>query len=450
MLEYPLDALHWGGRIVGELEIDFVRVSHQKDSFDKLDPQWSEVVERIRGKSPFRPQIARRLGYPTNTSPLGRLFSGYRSGYAGLEHLVPGNSKGQGRNDSALLEWVQHFHDGEPEYQDDTKWYELVLIGEQAKRGGSAGSRGAAGKLPGTGSGRSPEPDAEKKSTTGKEQDSQNRPADPVPVQANVFETDIELSGTYKLESLPASPSMTVNAKRAVGGLDGRPILFDTTSGGTVEFQYDQDHSFFEESLDTPLDCLVSDLAHRFLLLSAQTQKEWPLATIEREIRKAYFQDTLTSVTNVADQAKAVLDDLREFLDENLHQAAPISPELVDEHTLSMIRKGVLETALGDEHDVQAAIIEGAFIRYVSTELLVSTPRHWPELILDGHFVAVPYVDVSASLQADSVAMVCDALRDTAWVVSEAGGGAFSKDQWWRLRFARALSSIRLLENWRK
>ncbi len=450
VLEYPLDALHWGGRIVGELEIDFVRVSHQKDSFDKLDPQWAEVVERIRGKSPFRPQIARRLGYPTNTSPLGRLFAGYRYGYAGLEHLVPGDTKGQGRNDSALLEWVQWFHDGEPEYQDDTKWYELVLLVEQAKRGGSSGSRGAAGKLPGTGATWVSETEAEQRSTGEAGGGGRDRPVDPAPVQANIFETDIELSGTYKLVSLPASPSMTVNAKRALGGLDGRPILFDTLSSGAVEFQYDSEHPFFEESLETPLDCLISDLAHRFLLLSGQTQKEWPLATIEREIRKTYFQDTLTSVTTVAEQARAILDDLREFLDENLHEAAPISTDLVDEHNLGLVRKGVLETALGGEQDVQAAINDGAFIRYVGTDYLVSAPQHWPRVIMDGHFVAVPYDDVSASHQADSIAMVCDALRDAAWVVSESGGGAFSKDQWWRLRFARALSSIRLLESWRE
>ena len=46
--------------------------------------------------------------------------------------------------------------------------------------------------------------------------------------------------------------------------------------------------------------------------------------------------------------------------------------------------------------------------------------------------------------------MVSDALRDAAWIISDSGGGAISKDQRWRLRFARALASIRLLENWRQ
>ncbi len=78
--EYPIDTIHWGGRIIGELEIDFVGISHQKDAFDKNDPQWQLVVKAIRGDGPIRPQVASRFGYPANTSHLAHLFTGYRTG----------------------------------------------------------------------------------------------------------------------------------------------------------------------------------------------------------------------------------------------------------------------------------------------------------------------------------------------------------------------------------
>ena len=52
--EYPLEQTHWGGRIVGEIEIDFVPLtSHQKDSFDKNSVEWNEVIRVVRGDGPL-------------------------------------------------------------------------------------------------------------------------------------------------------------------------------------------------------------------------------------------------------------------------------------------------------------------------------------------------------------------------------------------------------------
>ena len=453
-LEYPIDTTHWGGRIVGELEIDFVRVSHQKDSFDKFDPQWKEVVERIRGSSPFRPRISERIGMPRNTSPLSRLFAGYRSGNgAGLANLVPGSQAGRGRNDQGILEWVQYFHDGFPEFQEDDKWYELVLLAEEALRGGPITVDDPSDVFPPINDGGPSNGDEDDPTDTDTDPNGQkpgSKSPEPPPVQADLFETDTELSRTYRLANLPGSPSISVNAKRARGGPEDPLFWCDTTPSGGVEFQYNPNHSFFAESLDTPLDCLISDLTHKFFLLSGQAQRDLPLARIEREIRRQYFPQTLTSVAEASEEAKSILDDLRQFLDDNLPEVAPISSSLMDDHTLDLVRRGILGAALGGESEVQRAIKSGAFIKYVDTDFLVSTPFHWPKLIMDGCFVSVPYEDVSPSHQADSVAMVCDALRDAAWIVSDSGGGAISKDQRWRFRFARALSSIRLLESWRK
>ena len=38
VLEYPIDGFQSMGRFVGELEIDFVQVTHQKDAFEKTPP----------------------------------------------------------------------------------------------------------------------------------------------------------------------------------------------------------------------------------------------------------------------------------------------------------------------------------------------------------------------------------------------------------------------------
>lgn len=436
-LEYPIDATHWGGRIVGELEIDFVRVSHQKDAFDKLDPEWRKVVEKIRGGSPLRPQIAKRLGLPHNTSHLARLFAGYRGGYAGLRALVPGNSSGQGNNGREISqEWVERYHSGDPEYLSDEKWYELVLLAEKGQKGGSKRSKKDAGELPmglGSPSGQG-------------DQAPQQIPTPPVPQVTPVDEADKDLSRVYVVSRLPGEPTMRVSALRS-SGLADAPVRFEA-SGSNVTFRYNPEHAFFEASLVTPRDCLIADLAHRFLLMSGAAQQQWPVSLIEQEIRKAYFPESLTVLDDAVKQAGDELRQLREHLEPVALSAAPSARTLPPE-VLRTVTKRILEEELGDAGAVRQSVESGAFVRYVDNAFLPELIRWWPGEVLDGRFVAVPYKDVQAELRENSIEMVFDGYRDLLWLVSEAGGNALNRNEPWRLRYARALASLRLLKSWR-
>ena len=126
-LEYPIDTVHWGGRIVGEIHLDFIGVTYTKNSFDKTQYNWNHAVEIIRGNTPLRPQIARRNNLPVNDSPLGKLFAGYRKANPpGTKHLVPGNPSSPNDGDNSTAKrWAQHFWSGDEEYQDDQKWYDF-------------------------------------------------------------------------------------------------------------------------------------------------------------------------------------------------------------------------------------------------------------------------------------------------------------------------------------
>lgn len=88
-LEYPVDTTFLGGRIVGELEANFLTVTYTKDSIEKNDQHWDMVVKSLRGEAPIRPNIAATKGYSENTTPIARLFNGYRKGKkAGYEDLL--------------------------------------------------------------------------------------------------------------------------------------------------------------------------------------------------------------------------------------------------------------------------------------------------------------------------------------------------------------------------
>src|SRR3546814_8572262 len=88
------------------------------------------------------------MGLGKNDSPLSRLFTAYRKGTAGLKDLVPGTADGTGLNTGLVTEYVDKFYDGDPEYQSDEKWYELVLQAEAGKRGESKGAEKAGGDFP--------------------------------------------------------------------------------------------------------------------------------------------------------------------------------------------------------------------------------------------------------------------------------------------------------------
>jgi len=122
--EYPMEVPTGAGRIVGEIHIDHVRVNYQKNAFEYETPDWKTVVRTLRGDGPILPRSARDHGYGLNTSPLGRLVTGYRRNDPGLNYLTPGD--GKNALHERAREWAERFRKGDPEYQTDEKWYQAA------------------------------------------------------------------------------------------------------------------------------------------------------------------------------------------------------------------------------------------------------------------------------------------------------------------------------------
>lgn len=447
LFEYPVDATHWGGRIVGELEIDFVRVSHQKDSFDKLDPEWKGVVEAVRGRSPIQPMLAKRKGLETNTSHLARLFAGYRKATAGLACLVPGTKDGKGLNTGPVLDYVERFHSGEEEYQSDDKWYELVHQAERAKRGGgSSGGDEAEGDFPiddsdddagdedANNTGENPPPDDGEEGT--------GEPSLPEP------EKDGRLSQVYELEDIDGSPSVTVEALEYYQDIDGQPYRV-RPDGRTFHFSYNSHSPFFEESSEDPAEYLITDLSSYFQAISGQSTREYPVSRIARLLKDRYFPELSTGVENVATSATSMLDSLKRHFIETLPNAAPIDITIIPAEELQHIRKAAAQAESASRSDVEKMIQEGTFAHYVTDDFLLELSQNWPMLITNGEFFIVPFESGSSDGSSSLVlSELIDSIRDILWLK---GGGisAINKNQLWRRRYARAVASLRLLESWR-
>ncbi len=441
LFEYPVDATHWGGRIVGELEIDFVRVSHQKDSFDKLDPEWKHVVEFVRGNSPIQPMIAKRMMLPENDSPLARLFAGYRKGTAGLKDLVPGTADGRGLNSGPIQEFFQRFQAGETAYQDDSKWYELVLQAEKAKKGGSSkGADDASGDFPIDDDPEEDDTDDEGSSVSKNETthgDASDQPS---------FLKDTRLSGPYELEALPGKPTITVEAYEHDEDVFGRPYSV-RPEAYSLKFDYNSQSSFFEESLEKPVDCLLMDLAHHFLAVSQQSPREYPVSTIERQLREKYFPELSNSVVETEANASALVEGLKRHFAANLPEVSPIAIEDIPVDQIAHIQRAAQQAESASKSEVEERIISGDFVQYTSNRFVIELVKGWPQLVTNGLFFVTPFEEGESAATSPAVSELIETLADILWL-KEDGVSAINKDLSWRLRYARSVASLRLLENW--
>ena len=441
IFEYPIDAIHWGGRIIGELEIDFVRVSHQKDSFDKLDPEWRQVVEMVRGKSPLQPKIAERMGLGRNESPLSRLFTAYRKGTAGLKDLVPGAKDGKGLNSGPVQEYVAKFYEGDPDYQSDEKWYDLVLQAERGRRGESGGSTDAGGEFPivddiETGA-----------AEAGQEADDSAHRAEPSEEPHYEPDLDQELSGNYEVGDLPGGIVIKVAAYRHKNDINGEPFTIKP-DGYAFRFDYNSLSPFFEESLDGPASFMLVDLAQHFLSLSAESVRRFPVSLIARGLRERYFPDEAADLEAATAASNSLVDELRRWLDDRLPSVGAFDPGMLPPVEKARISRAAAKAVGASDADVTSMIADGRFVRFASTQFLVELLRLHPSLVMDGGFFDRPYETISIDHQPVILGEVIDSLQDVVWLADE-GASAVSKDTGWRLRYARALSSLRLLQFWR-
>ena len=116
-VEYPIEMPANRGRLVGEIHLDHVPVTYQKNDFDRGSRDWQKAIEEIRGTSPLKP----RNSGGVNVSKLAILFSAFRRNDPGLKCLIPGDGKVALHTQAA--EWGKFFDRGVTRFLGDDEWY---------------------------------------------------------------------------------------------------------------------------------------------------------------------------------------------------------------------------------------------------------------------------------------------------------------------------------------
>ena len=435
LFEYPIDGFQRMGRFVGELEIDFVQVTHQKDAFETRSTDWHDFVSVIRGNGPIQPIVAKRYNYPENHSPLAKLFSAFRTMKAGKMNLVParpGTTHAMIR-ESVISDYRNRFFDNEYEYLEDDKWWDLILKGEKNNI--------------------NPQPDDEEDDQTGgdpfdtdDENDVDTEGDDQEIEVNNQFQRDDRISGHYSIDMFKDT-NLRVDAFQAKSGSHPNGFLVNPM-GALIEFKYWPDSKIFEETFLRPEDLLVNELAYLFFITADQTLQNTPLSLIERSIKKRYFPDLLPEISRINDEIINLARDLRVHLRSSMKTLDNYNINVLKPTSIERIRKRMAQGELLNETQMQSALDKGEFLNFADLPVLVELFEKYPIALFDGVFFIRK---ISKSTEYDEVekGLIDDAksiFRDIVWWHDN---GTPNSSDVWKGRSRRVVGSLEVLRGWR-
>jgi hypothetical protein len=437
--EYPIDTTHWGGRIVGELDLGFVPLaSHQKDAFDHSSNEWGLIYQAIHGDGPVLPDIRKRLDFNSdNHSPLARLHVAYRRGNpAGRRWLVPGNvSDGKGFNAEAQ-QWASLFWKGDKEYQSDEKWWKAVLQVEEARNSDTD-------PIPDNLSGDDLLPGGKP------EENGSGSMREEVSVERSTQEAeDPSMSGEFTVDGIPSCPTLNVLTSRVTTGRlrSGMHMEFATVSNRVVA-TYDPAHELFTDSLVEPVDCLVQELAYQFLQRTQVVQAEWGISRISNTLKSKYFNWSMETVDSAENKATAFINDLRSSVAEIDVVDLPSAKNELTDAILEEISENVMRKTREGKARVDSVLESGEYVSYLGESSLVKFVVQFPDLVGDGKFFTIAIEDANDIARKNNVDSMNSYLQDVLSLANGDLGGLGRAER--KAKLARGLASLNLLDAWR-
>jgi hypothetical protein len=443
-LEYPIDGHERKGRIVGELEIDFVKVTHQKDAFDTSSSDWRDVVRLVRGDGPIRPQIAKENGYSENTSPLARLFSAFRTAKGGIRNLVPQRGNGSAMiTDAVIDELVLKYNQGEHEYQSDEKWW--LLLGEN-----NVASIRKNDSLTLHSGGNPFFESLENHENLGLpivcNDPTSNRKDGLVVESEPIHHPDTELSQTYSLEIFK-NIAIRVNAWKEITGSTESGFSV-SLRGSEMEFRYWPNSKFFSSTLIKPSDALVNELAYHFHTISQNELSKTPITLIELSIRKKYFKSTYPDLDSLENQVEIFVADLSQHLLAAAKQSNQSPSRLLNENLIQLIRTKIARSEYKNSSEINKAISEWNFLPYVTLEMLATIIHQCPQFVFDGRFFSHVWESNAPVLLPNSTLLneLRIILDDIAWFFDNKGNNLSNL---WQSKIKRVIAAVEILNLWR-
>ncbi|MFF1904273.1 ATP-binding protein [Kitasatospora sp. NPDC058218] len=432
--EYPIELANQGGRLIGEIHLDHVPVTYQKNAFEYSSGSWRGAVDYLRGPGPLQPEKAKKANHAENDSPLGLLYKAYRRNAAGARCLIPGDGKGPIHEETRR--WAQLFHAGDPAYQTDERWWDAVVNHEESgKRSKLDTAQQGTPKLPNEEAvlealgviesggpaldealgkdGSTVEPVLDDKSPVKRKETFQERVdryrLDSVMVPELTREFGLPKLGFLSVETRRMSASRLRDA-----GDRPTPVLLVQEQGGKAVAFFDPEHSAFTKAGAEPADLLLVEIA---ATLRVQAGSELSHSELVAELCVECLPDTALDPVRIAAEARELLVVVRERMaacvDEDPERAFQfLSPDELTATENEMI-------ALGLATHTAKLGVTSEFIHHAPSLFLVKLLESWPEVFMDGRAFNGAYSTVtSPSARRISLATIVGYLNDVATLAS--------------------------------
>jgi hypothetical protein len=446
-LEYPVElGTTVGGRIVGEIHVDYLLPTYQKNDFDRADPSWVETVEALRGVGPILPRDRTAMGYPdANTSPIGSLANGYRRSDSGTKCLYVERTIAR-----TLLEG---FRRNDPDYQNDDKWWQAAQETDRLNA-----TKGAA-NAPVVDSGPTASDNPDDYGPTAAPSPAPTPhapavPARPVPVTSSLDSLMLKStqmvswSGPYSYGTTPPLHVKVweLRSDQILRAGENIPCAF-FQDGVDCDFVYNPRHTFLAQFPVEPRQLLALYLAERFKARDNVVD----IGDVYTAIVRVKLQDVRMDRASLQEKAAGMFDRLREKflekLDEKKGQVLDCVHESsgeVEETVLSMLSNGTLVLKFQNKTD------EGfAALRHAPFRTLLRLVDRFPEDLFDGKVFSAPYValalaDPQATERArgESKDRIMSFLKDALWVLNQTGAVSATRG---KDELARCAHSINFL-----
>lgn len=410
-LQYPVElGTSIGGRIVGELHVDYLIPTYQKNDFDRADASWEQTREAICGVGPFLPKSRKAMGfYEDNTSPLCLLVNAYRRVDKGTKCLFAPNDLAK--------KYAVEFKKGSRDYLDDTKWWKAAQEEDQKSGSGATTTDVNTGSTPSDdisaylgGDGQTGTTDAGAgastsvgngffSTTTGTTSGITTSAAPETSSMDDLLQRSVpvqQLSGRHY--PFGRTGSLNIRAYELIKGEikqngERKPCYFNA-DGIDCDFIYDPTHPLLAQYPITPKMLLLIYIAERLKARDALTD----IVSVYSSLVTVSMGDSRIDRQALVDRSSSAFELMREKLTQALCLRAEDVVKCIHEST------GEVEETVANIINANPSLLmpfqnstAAGFdaIEFVPPKTLYRLVERFPEEVLDGKAFSTPYLTIN-------------------------------------------------------